>query len=199
MASTNSIDPATAAGSPQTATRLSGNIGVFELVCTVLAYNGPIVVFLGFIPVAILLGNGVGMPVTIVACGVVITCLAVGLTSMARKLPTPGGFYALISAGLGKVVGLSAGFTALMCYYVACISAYALGGIAMRALMADIVHGRNDQDLWIWEGVPSRKYDPGSHLIKSALQRWRKGTLRAHGSQQQRRFQPGRPRPLDPR
>lgn len=58
---------------------------------------------------------------------------------------------------------------------------------------------RNDQDLWIWEGVPSRKYDPGSHLIKSALQRWRKGTLRAHGSQQQRRFQPGRPRPLDPR
>ncbi|WP_455350623.1 hypothetical protein, partial [Gordonia jinhuaensis] len=35
--------------------------------------------------------------------------------------------------------------------------------------------GRNDQDLWIWEGVPSRKYDPGSHLIKSALQRWRKG------------------------
>ena len=44
---------------------------------------------------------------------------------------------------------------------------------------------RNDQDLWIWEGVPSRKYDPGSHLIKSALQRWRKGTPRAHGSQHQ--------------
>ena len=48
-----------------------------------------------------------------------------------------------------------------------------------------IVTSRNDQDLWIWEGVPSRKYDPGSHLIKSALQRWRKGTPRAHGSQHQ--------------
>ncbi|MEP9394962.1 hypothetical protein ABLE94_22260 [Gordonia sp. VNK1] len=58
---------------------------------------------------------------------------------------------------------------------------------------------RNDQDLWIREGVPSRKYDPGSHLIKSALQRWRKGTPRAHGSQLQRRFQPGWRGPLHPR
>jgi amino acid transporter len=128
---------------------LGGNIGVFELVCTVLAYNGPVVVFLGFIPVAILLGNGIGLPVTILACGVVIACLAVGLTSMARKLPSPGGFYAFISAGLGKIVGLSAGFTAMMCYYVACISAYALGGIAMRALMADVVGGPN-LPWWAW-------------------------------------------------
>ncbi|WP_267618919.1 TetR/AcrR family transcriptional regulator, partial [Gordonia bronchialis] len=40
-----------------------------------------------------------------------------------------------------------------------------------QSIRDDLV--RNDQDLWIWEGVPSRKYDPGSHLIKSALQRWR--------------------------
>lgn len=149
MAATDSIDPPRNAATAVSSRRLGGNIGAFELVCTVLAYNGPIVVFLGFVPVAILLGNGIGMPVTIAACGVVITCLAVGLTTMARKLPTPGGFYAFISAGLGKIVGLSAGLTAMMCYYVACISAYALGGIAMRALMADVVHGPN-LPWWAW-------------------------------------------------
>uniref|UniRef100_UPI0022721F81 SDR family NAD(P)-dependent oxidoreductase n=1 Tax=Gordonia bronchialis TaxID=2054 RepID=UPI0022721F81 len=54
-------------------------------------------------------------------------------------------------------------------------------GHSAEAVRLDV--RRNDQDLWIWDGVPSRKYDPGSHLIKSALQRWRKGTPRAHGSQ----------------
>jgi amino acid transporter len=149
MASTESVRPEAAVGPSRGADRLSGNIGVFGLVCTVLAYNGPIVAFLGFVPVAILLGNGVGIPVSILACGVLIAFLAVGLTTMARKLPIAGGFYAYISAGLGKVVGLSAGLTAMMCYYVACLSVYALGGIAMRALMADVVHGP-DLPWWAW-------------------------------------------------
>lgn len=132
---------------PRTATptpgepRLSGNMGIISLIFTVMAFSAPAVAFLGFIPVAIALGNGVGTPVAFLACGLVVALVAVGLTRMARRLPNPGGFYAFISAGLGKTVGLGAGFAAIIIYYVACMSTYALGGIAMRTIITDLFDG----------------------------------------------------------
>ncbi len=154
MESTGSVGRPVTGEPGATAPKLGGNMGAFELVCTVLAYNGPVVVFIGFIPVAVLLGNGIGVPVSILVAGLFIAFLATGLIAIARKLPIAGGFYAYISAGLGKVVGLSAGFTAMMCYYVACLSVYALGGTAARALMSDVVHGP-DLPWWAWSLVLS--------------------------------------------
>src|SRR5262245_5912492 len=78
---------------PDRAPRLHGDMGVIELAFSVIAYNGPIVVFLGFIPVCVLLGNGIGTPVAFLICGAVVALLAWGLTTMARRLPQPGGFY----------------------------------------------------------------------------------------------------------
>lgn len=121
--------------------RLGGNMGVISLIFTVMAFSAPAVAFLGFIPVAIALGNGVGTPVAFLACGVVVALVAVGLTRMARSLPNPGGFYAFISAGLGKTIGLGAGFAAIIIYYVACVSTYALGGIAARTIVSGVFHG----------------------------------------------------------
>ena len=129
--------PAPTASEP----RLNGNMGVTSLIFTVMAFSAPAVAFLGFIPVAIALGNGVGTPVAFLACGLVVALVAVGLTRMARRLPNPGGFYAFISAGLGKTVGLGAGFAAIIIYYVACMSTYALGGIAMRTIIVDLFDG----------------------------------------------------------
>jgi amino acid transporter len=120
---------------------LSGHMGVIELIFTVVAYNGPVVVFLGFIPVAILLGNGVGLPVAILACGVLVLMVAVGLIKMASRLDKPGGFYALITAGLGRIVGLGAGFCALTCYFVALLSVYALGGVALDGVVTTLLDG----------------------------------------------------------
>lgn len=64
------------------------------------AYNAPMFVFLGFLPVAILLGNGVGSPVTFLVCGAVVAMLAKGFMTMGLTMQQPGGFYS-ISAGLG--------------------------------------------------------------------------------------------------
>jgi amino acid transporter len=116
-------------------------MGVLSLIFTVMAFSAPAVAFLGFIPVAIALGNGVGTPVAFLTCGIVVALVAVGLTRMARILPNPGGFYAFISAGLGKTVGLGAGFAAIIIYYVACMSTYALGGIAMRTIIVELFDG----------------------------------------------------------
>ncbi len=133
----------------ETGTGLRGHMGVLELVFTVVAYNGPIVVFLAFLPAAILLGNGIGTPVAILVGGAVVAMLAVGLITMAMRLDRPGGFYALITAGLGRIPGLGAGFTALTCYFVALISTYALGGIALDAAVQTVFDGPH-VEWWIY-------------------------------------------------
>ncbi|MEV0227811.1 APC family permease [Streptomyces sp. NPDC050704] len=131
---------------------LRGNMGVLELIFTVVAYNGPVVVFLGFIPVSVLLGNGIGTPVAFLVCGVIVAMLAVGILTMSARLKRPGGFYALITAGLGRVVGLGSGFAALTCYFVALLSAYALGGIALDTAIVEIFDGPHVA-WWVWAGV----------------------------------------------
>ncbi|MEU9329986.1 APC family permease [Streptomyces canus] len=128
---------------------LRGNMGVLELIFTVVAYNGPVVVFLGFIPICVLLGNGVGTPVAFLVCGVIVTMLAVGLLTMSARLKKPGGFYALITAGLGRVAGLGSGFAALTCYFMSLLGAYALGGMAFNAAVVNVFHGPQ-APWWVW-------------------------------------------------
>ncbi|MBB6627520.1 APC family permease [Nocardioides sp. KIGAM211] len=98
-------------------------------------------VFIGFLPACVLLGNGVGTPVAFLAGGLVVALLAVGLIKMSDRLDKPGGFYAMITAGLGKTVGLAAGFTALTTYFLALIAAYALGGIALATVITGVFDG----------------------------------------------------------
>jgi len=128
---------------------LKGNLGYFHLVFTVVAYNAPMVVFLGFIPVAILLGNGTGTPVTFIVCGVIALLFAVGLVAMGLRIPRPGGFYTFVTAGLGKRLGLGTGFLAILAYYACNLSAYGLGGGATQSLVRDVLGGP-DIPWWVF-------------------------------------------------
>ncbi|MFC9359237.1 APC family permease [Rhodococcus sp. NPDC057014] len=123
--------------------KLVGHMGVLQLAFTVIAYNAPIVVFVGYLPAVILLGNGVGTPAALLACGVVVCLLVSGILLLARRIDSPGGFYSFVAAGLGKEMGLGAGFAALTCYYAAMLGGYALGGIAMNSLVHDVFNGPN--------------------------------------------------------
>jgi amino acid transporter len=138
--------PAVAAPAP---TELRGNLGTAHLLFTVLAFNAPLAVVVGFIPVVVGAGNQLGAPVAFLAAGTIIGLFAVGFTAMARHLPNPGGFYAYISAGLGRVPGLGASFLALLCYYFMLIGSYAFGGIALQSLVRDTFHGPNVV-WWVW-------------------------------------------------
>jgi amino acid transporter len=115
--------------------RLHGRMGILQLTFTVLAYNAPIICFLGFIPVAIMLGNGAGTPLTFLVCGGILIVFATGILAMAKRHNTSGGFYGFITAGLGKIVGLGAGFAAMIAYFAACLAGYALGGISLDGLL----------------------------------------------------------------
>nr|WP_296773429.1 APC family permease [Rhodococcus sp. (in: high G+C Gram-positive bacteria)] len=131
---------------------LRGDMSSIQLLFTVLAYNAPVVVVFTFIPVAILIGNGLGAPVAFLACGIIIAALAYGIVAVGSSLDKPGGFYSIVTAGLGRVVGLATGFTGLIAYFMAAFATYGVVGLAINRMVTEVFHGP-DIRWWVWAMV----------------------------------------------
>ena len=129
--------------------RLHGNLGVMHLFFSVMAWNAPLVIVVGIIPVMFFVGNGVGTPLVFLVAGLIILAFAVGFTRMARVLPNPGAFYAYITAGLGREAGLGAGLLALAMYFCAYTGTFAFGGVVLGSLVHDTMHGP-EAPWWVW-------------------------------------------------
>ncbi|WP_345186182.1 APC family permease [Microbacterium panaciterrae] len=138
------IDPETSAPA-----RLKGHMGVLDIVFSVLAFNAPMSVFVGFITVIIGFGNGIGTPLVFIATGILMLLFAVGFTTMSRDLPNPGAFYAYITAGLGRPVGLGSAFVALVSYVFILVGGYCFGGISWQSLIHDRFGGP-DIPWWVY-------------------------------------------------
>lgn len=137
-------------GSPEVEpTKLRGNLGVIGLVFTVLAFNAPLAVMAGFVPVVIAFGNGIGAPMAFVAIGVLLTLFAVGLTTMSKFMHSPGAFYSYIVAGIGRPLGLGSAFLAFVSYLAIASCSYAFGGILVDSLVQGVLHGPAVH-WWIW-------------------------------------------------
>ncbi len=121
--------------------RLRGNLGVFSLFFSVMAWNAPLVIVIGVIPVMLIVGTGVGTPFVFLCAGFIIAAFAAGFTRMAQVLPNPGAFYAYITAGLGREVGLGSGLTALLGYFCGYAGTFAFGGVVFGSLISDTFHG----------------------------------------------------------
>jgi amino acid transporter len=148
LSNTSGVAPGDAAQQPQ----LRRSMGLPGLLFTVLAFNGPLTIVVGYITVVIGMGNGLGAPVAYIATGVLIWLFSIGFIKMAGHLPNPGGFYAFITAGLGKLPGLGASFVALICYYFIALGVYAFDGVLMNSLVRD-TFGGPDLPWWFWVAI----------------------------------------------
>lgn len=109
-----------------TSTRLSSNaLGVGGIVFLVLAAVAPLTGIIVIATLGIALGNGGGMPGAFVIATVILLLFAVGYAQMAKKLVSAGGFYAFVVKGLGRPMGVVAGFIAMLGYN--CFVAGAIG------------------------------------------------------------------------
>ena len=128
---------------------LRGHMGVVGLVLTVLAFNAPLAVMAGFVPLVIGHGNQLGAPSTFALIGVLLLLFSVGLTTMSRFMKTPGAFYCYIAAGLGRAPGLGGAFIALSAYIAIAAGSYAYGGIVVEALVHGLLGGPS-LPWWAW-------------------------------------------------
>lgn len=128
-------------GSPPARQSLSGQLGPVALLLMVLAYNGPITGVIGYVPIVIGYGNGLGAPLAYAFGALVLAAFAAGFMKMAFMVDHPGGFYAFITAGLGRRAGLGAAMVALLVYYSIMVSSAAFMGLAMKTLVENTLGG----------------------------------------------------------
>lgn len=139
----------TARQQPQSAQRLRGNLSTFDIVFTVLAYNAPLTIIIGLIPVIIGMGNGLGAPLTYLAAGGLMLLFAVGFTTMARHVPNAGAYYAYITAGLGRSLGLGSAFMAILAYSFMLVGAYLYVGVTFSTISLSWI-GLEKLPWWQW-------------------------------------------------
>lgn len=131
---------------------LRGSMSPWELGFTVLSFSAPLIAMTGTTPVVISIGNGIGAPVAYILAACLVLVFAVGFCAMTQRIERPGGFYAYISASLGKPLGLGCAFVAVFGYLTFLVGVYPLLGSATNAF----VHGRlggSELPWWTWSSL----------------------------------------------
>jgi amino acid transporter len=136
----------------RTGPRLRGDMGTAGLFFSMLAYNAPLVVVLGSIPLMLFEGNGIGTPMIFIIAGVILACFANGFVRMSKALPRPGAFYSFITAGLGREAGLGAGLLLLGAYFCIVVGSITFGGIVLEPLVSETLHGPH-APWYVWSAV----------------------------------------------
>ncbi|MGF9649104.1 APC family permease [Pseudarthrobacter oxydans] len=144
----NTTPPAApSAATTETKDRLSGDLGTTSLVLSVLAFSAPIVTVSGFIAFTVLFA-GTTSPIAFLTATVALTIFAVGFTTMTKHIPRPGAFYAYVTMGLGKIVGLGGAYLAIVSYSMIITGLYSFTGITTAALIQSF--GGPETPWWIW-------------------------------------------------
>jgi amino acid transporter len=114
-----------------------GTLGVVAISFFVVSAAAPLTAMAGGAPVAMLLGNGPGIPAAYVIVSLLLLVFSVGYTAMARHHTSTGAFYSYVSRGLGQHAGGAAAWIALLGYNAMQIGLYGLFGAASTAFLSD--------------------------------------------------------------
>ncbi|MGO0060078.1 APC family permease [Brevibacillus fluminis] len=117
-------------------TLASGVLGVPQLIFLVISAVGPITTLFGNLILILQFGNGVGEPGIYLLAMVVWLLFSVGFTAMARHIRNTGAFYAYISQGIGRPLGVSASYLSLLSYITIQVALYGLFGYAAHVFFA---------------------------------------------------------------
>ncbi|MEU8798466.1 APC family permease [Spirillospora sp. NPDC048819] len=137
-------DPADASAS-----RLAKNkLGIAGIVFFVVAAAAPLVGMTGAVPIAIVLGNGAGVPGAYLVVGIILLVFSVGYSAMSHRVTNTGAFFAYVGRGLGVVPGVGSAFVSLLAYLAIQLAIYGFFG----AVMAGQMNAELGIDLawWIW-------------------------------------------------
>lgn len=113
----------------------SDRLGVPAVVFFVMSAAAPLTVVAGLVTTGFAVTGLTAMPAAYVAVGIVLALFSVGYVAMGRHLPHAGAFYAYISHGLGKPLGVAAAWVALLAYNALQVGLYGAIGTAAGPLL----------------------------------------------------------------
>lgn len=112
-----------------------GALGPWAIAFFVISAAGPLVAMAGGIPIAMLFGNGAGVPAMFVMATLILLVFSCAYTAMAQEVPNAGAFYAFAAKGLGPSAAAATGAVALLSYNALQIGLYGLFGAATKGLL----------------------------------------------------------------
>jgi amino acid transporter len=127
----------------------TGAVGLAGVLFLTVTGSAPISAMLFNTPLSVGYGNGVGTPAGFAFATVILTIFSVGYVAMARKVTAVGGFYSMISHGLGRELGAAAGLAMVVAYSV--FEASLCGGFAYFACLKLAQYGYHVE--WYWAAL----------------------------------------------
>jgi amino acid transporter len=117
-----------------------------SLVLTVLAFSSPLTCAAGYFSFVIA-SSGETAPLAFVGVTLLLLVFSVGYMAMTKRMPRPGAFYAYISSGLGRRIGLGSAFLATVSYTIILMGVYAFVGTVVSGLVTK--YGGPTIDWWV--------------------------------------------------
>ncbi|MGB3443194.1 MAG: APC family permease [Actinophytocola sp.] len=111
-------------------------LGVPSVVIFVLSAATPLTVVAGVVTTGYATTGLTGIPVAFLAIGVALALFCVGYVAMARHVANAGAFYAYISRGIGRPVGVAGAWVALAAYNALQVGLYGAVGAAASPLLS---------------------------------------------------------------
>jgi amino acid transporter len=126
-------------------------LGLPPVLFFIMSAAAPLTVIIGVIPTAYAITGVVGIPVAFIAIGIVLAIFAVGYVAMARHISNAGAFYAYITRGLGRPIGVAASLIALVAYNALQVGLYGAFGFFLSGALHDGTFFNVQADVaWYW-------------------------------------------------
>lgn len=110
-------------------------LGVPALVAFVITAATPLTVVAGVVTTGIAMTGRIAIAIPFALIGLILGLWAFGYVAMARHISNAGAFYAFISHGIGRPLGIGAAWIALAAYAALTVGLYGLIGIAAPPLI----------------------------------------------------------------
>jgi len=110
-------------------------LGVPAVVFFVMSAATPLTVVAGVVTTGYAVTGITGLPVAFIVIGAVLALFCVGYVSMARHVANAGAFYAYISRGIGRPVGVAGAWVAVVAYNALQVGLYGAIGAATTPLL----------------------------------------------------------------
>jgi amino acid transporter len=117
---------------------LKNRLGTLTVSVFVLSAAAPVTVAAGVIPTGFATTNIIGQSLAFVAVGIVLAIFSVGYNAMSRRISNAGAFYAYVSQGLGRPLGVASAVGAALAYTLLQVGLYGVFGIAVTPLLNPI-------------------------------------------------------------
>jgi amino acid transporter len=110
-------------------------LGVPSVLFFVMSAATPLTVVAGVVTTGFAVTGLIGIPLAFIIIGVVLALFSVGYVAMARHVVNAGAFYAYISQGLSRPLGVGCSWIALVAYNALQVGLYGLIGSAAQPLL----------------------------------------------------------------